>query len=93
MGRTLLAPCEQGLLRVQAGHSRNDRAGIRLLIPTPWRDFSRRTQSPANVRNGWKADVSLACPNLVDEATVKPMERMGREGWGPMSLFETLTFY
>ena len=35
-------------------------------------------------RHGWKTDVSLACPNLVDKAAVKQMERMGREGWGLM---------
>ena len=26
----------------------------------------------------------MACPNLVDKAAVKQMERMGREGWGLM---------
>ena len=30
----------------------------------------------------------MACPNLVDKATVKPLERMGREGWGPMDAVE-----
>ena len=41
-----------------------------------------------SVRYGWKADISLACPNLIDKATVKQMERMGREGWGPMDAVE-----
>ena len=43
-----------------------------------------KSRAISNVRYGWKTDVSLACQNLVDKATVRPMERVGREGWGPM---------
>ena len=50
--------------------------------------LGRKRTLATRVRFGWKADISLACPNLVDKATVKQMERMGREGWGPMDAVE-----
>ena len=50
--------------------------------------MGRKQTFGASVPFWWKADIRLACPNLVVKVTVKPMERLGREGCGPMDPVE-----